>query len=230
MGGEGGRRRPTLALLLLVPAPSLGVLAGLLLFPGTPLGMVLFSLSKLWLFALPLVWTRWVDRKPLGLSPVRNGGIGTGWWTGLLIAAVVAGMWILLGDRLVERAAFGKGIRSTGLDTPTRFLLGSLYFCLVNASLEEYAWRWFCLEKCRAILPDSAAVALAALFFTLHHFLAIRILSSTGPALVASAGVFAGGCLWGAMAVRYRSVWPGFVSHALADGAIFAVGAVVAFG
>jgi membrane protease YdiL (CAAX protease family) len=225
-----GDDRSALALLLLVPAPSLGVLAGLLLFPGTPLGMALFTLSKLWLFGLPLVWTRWVDRKPFGLSPAREGGIGTGLWSGLLIAAGIAGVWILFGDRLVDRDALGSGIRATGLRTPVKFLVGSLYFCLVNAALEEYAWRWFCLERCRALFPTPVAVVLASLFFTLHHFLALRILSSTGTALVASAGVFAGGTLWGWMAVRYRSVRPGFVSHAFADGAIFAIGAAVAFG
>jgi membrane protease YdiL (CAAX protease family) len=221
-------RRAALALLLLVPAPSLGVLAGLVLLPGTPLGLALFSLSKIWLFGLPAIWTRWVAREPFSLSPAREGGFGTGIVTGLLLSAAVLGTWLLFGDRLVDPAAMGERIRSTGLDTPGRFLAGALYFVAVNAVLEEYAWRWFCLEQCRALFPASAAVALSALFFTLHHFLAVRALASTGTALVASAGVFAGAVVWGAMVVRYRSVWPGYASHALVDVCVFGIGASVA--
>lgn len=227
---EGADGKAALALLLLAPAPTLGVVAGLILFPGTPLGVALYTGSKFWLFGLPLFWTRRVDRAPLGLSPAREGGMGTGWGTGLVIAAAIVGAWFLFGARLVDRDALGSGIRATGLGTPARFLLGTLWFCFVNSALEEYAWRWFCLEKCRALLPTTVAVPLASLFFTAHHFLALWILASPAVAIVGSAGVFAGGTLWGWMAVRYRSVRPGLVSHALADAAIFAVGAWVAFG
>ena len=69
-----GPGRPALALLLLVPAPGLGVLAAMFLWPGTRPGAALFVLSKVWFFALPAVWLRLVDREPFGLSPARAGG------------------------------------------------------------------------------------------------------------------------------------------------------------
>lgn len=228
--GTGGPPRPALALLLLVPAPSLGVLAGLVLWPGTPLGLALFTLSKVWLFSLPVIWTRWVAREPLSLSPAREGGFGTGWWTGLLLSAVVLGVYLLFGDRLVDPAAMGEQIRSVGLDTPLKFLGGAIYFVAVNSVLEEYAWRWFCLKQCRALFPTPVAVPLSALFFTLHHFVALRTLTSTGTAVLASAGVFTGALVWGAMYARFRSVWPGYLSHALVDVCIFGIGASIAFG
>lgn len=222
--------RAALALALLVPAPRLGVLAGLVLWPGTPIGLALFSFSKLWLFALPAVWTRWVAREPLGLSPARRGGYGAGIVSGLLLSAAVVGAWLLWGDRLVDAEAMGRRIRGTGLDSPARFLAGGLYFVLVNSLLEEYAWRWFCLDRCRELLPDRWAVPLAALFFTLHHFLAVLTLASTSTAAVASVGVLAGGVVWGGLRVRYGSVRPGWLSHALVDAAVFGVGAAIAFG
>lgn len=37
------------------------------------------------------------------------------------------------------------------------------------------------------------------------------------------------GVLFG-MVIRYRSIWPGYVSHALVDMCIFGVGAHVLFG
>jgi len=48
------RRRAILALALLVPAPSIGTLAAMVLFPGTALGKGLFAASKLWLASLVL--------------------------------------------------------------------------------------------------------------------------------------------------------------------------------
>ena len=50
-----------MALLLLVPAASFGVLMVLYLAPGS-LGKIAFSFSKAWLFFFPVIWYFWVDR------------------------------------------------------------------------------------------------------------------------------------------------------------------------
>lgn len=223
-------RRPLLALLLTVPVPSLGVLAGMFLWPGTPLGKALFLASKVWFFAFPAIWHRNVDRQPLGFSPARNGGFAAGWLTGLGISAFILAANLLLGDRLLDPALLRERLREVGLGTPGRFLAGALYWIAVNSVLEEYAWRWFCFRQCRALVPERAAVALAALSFTLHHAVALLALVPAGTAALASAGVFSGAVIWSAMFARYRSVWPGYLSHALVDAAIFGIAANVAFG
>ncbi len=71
-------RRAAVALLLLVPVPSLGVLAGMFLLPGRPAGAILFFAAKLWVFLLPAAWRRLVDRRPPSLSPMRRGGLRAG--------------------------------------------------------------------------------------------------------------------------------------------------------
>ena len=43
-------------------------------------------------------------------------------------------------------------------------------------------------------------------------------------------GVMIGGLVWSWMYMRYRSIWPGWVSHAIVDVAVFGVGAWVLFG
>ena len=52
------------------------------------------------------------------------------------------------------------------------------------------------------------------------------------PAAVAagSAGVFAGGVAWSWLYVRYGSIWPGYLSHAIVDVAVFGAGAALLFG
>jgi hypothetical protein len=75
-----------MALLLLVPAPSIGTAAATFWWPELALGKVVFAVSKLWLVLLPLVWLRFVDRAPLSWSPPRRGGFGVGTALGLAIA------------------------------------------------------------------------------------------------------------------------------------------------
>jgi len=228
--GTDAPRRAVLALLLSVPAPSLGVLAGMFLFPGTPLGAALFLLSKVWYFGFPVLWHRFVDRQPLSLSAARAGGFGMGWLTGLGISGAILLVIFLFGDRLLEPGGLVKRLQEVGLGTPGMYLAGALYWIAVNSVLEEYAWRWFCYRQCRALLPGPIAVALSALFFTLHHLLALLALTPPPTAIVCSIGVFTGALIWSAMYARYRSIWPGYLSHALVDIAIFGIGASVAFG
>jgi hypothetical protein len=42
--------------------------------------------------------------------------------------------------------------------------------------------------------------------------------------LVVNCGVFTGGLIWSGLFARYRSIWPGYISHILADTAIFVIG------
>ena len=64
---QRGVNKAVLALILLVPAPSLGTLAGMVLFPHTTLGTALFAAAKVWLLAFPLVWHLCIDRERLSL-------------------------------------------------------------------------------------------------------------------------------------------------------------------
>ena len=49
--------------------------------------------------------------------------------------------------------------------------------------------------------------------------------NSTGFTL----GVFLGGCAWSWLYLRYRSIWPGYISHIIADIAVFGVGWMILF-
>jgi membrane protease YdiL (CAAX protease family) len=41
--------------------------------------------------------------------------------------------------------------------------------------------------------------------------------------------VFIGGCVWSWCFLRFRSIWPGYVSHVIVDVAVFAVGYLILF-
>lgn len=233
-GGAAARanraKKALLALVLLVPAPTVGVLSGMILFPNSFIGALLFGFCKLWMFALPVVWLRWVDREPLSFSPPIRGGFAAGALSGTLISCSILAFYWTAGDTLLDPSSIQQKVIAIGLASPGRYALGALYWILVNSVLEEYVWRWFCVSRCERIVPGIPSVVLSALFFTLHHTVALAVFMPPLPLALCSLGVFVGGAAWSIMYVKYRSVWPGYVSHAIVDLCIFGIGASIVFG
>jgi membrane protease YdiL (CAAX protease family) len=221
---------PRLALLLLVPAPSLGVIFGMFVSPNSIFGRLLFVFSKIWLFAFPALWLRSVEKKKFSLSPVKKGGFATGITSGILISAFIGGLYFSIGDMFIDTEFFKTRLTSVGLGSPIIYLGGMIYWVLINSVLEEYVWRWFCVEQCAAIWRKPVAIAVSALFFTFHHILAMSVYFSPLVVFLCSSGVFIGGIIWSAMYIRYHSIWPGYISHAIVDLMIFGIGAVILFG
>ncbi len=230
-GGDGARRRQqSLAvLLLLLPLPAVGNLAGVVWWPGTGLGQVCFVVSKGLVLALPLIWLRWFERRPWSWSPARQGGLWTGALSGVAIFLAISGLYWSLGDRLVPMAEIRGMAERTGLASRPLFLGCALYWIGVNSVLEEYVWRWFVYRRLGDLLPARWAVAGSAVGFTLHHFVAIRSYLPPLMLWLAMAGLLVGGAFWSWLYGRYRSVWPGYLSHVGADLAIFLIGYRILF-
>ncbi|HOW68369.1 MAG TPA: type II CAAX endopeptidase family protein [Candidatus Paceibacterota bacterium] len=222
---EHNRKHTLAALLLLVPAPSLGTAAAMFWWPELLAGKIIFLASKIWLVLLPVIWLRFVDREPLSWSPPRRGGFGLGIALGLLItlsifaAYAIAQHYGAIDPKMVaERAA------RTGLNRPGIYFAGAFYWITVNSLIEEYVWRWFVFRKCEVLLGGKAAVIAAGLAFTAHHVIALSAQFNAPITLLASLGVFIGGATWSGLYQRYRSIWPGYVSHAIVDMPIFVIG------
>jgi membrane protease YdiL (CAAX protease family) len=229
--GPADRRTALLALLLLVPAPSLGVFFAMVFEPtrGAVGAQIFYGLMKLWIIALPALWMIVVDRQRPGVSPARHGGLGVGALLGLIIAAVVMTTYFLVGDSLIDATAMREAAVQNGIGTPIRYLALTIPLALFNALIEEYVWRWFVFRKCEALVGGRAAVVVSALFFTLHHVLALVAQTSLTVTALATLGVFIGGCAWSWCYLKYRSIWPGYVSHVIVDLAVFTVGWLILF-
>jgi membrane protease YdiL (CAAX protease family) len=227
------RRRAALALALLVPAPALGTLAAFVLWPG-PLGQALYGLGKLWISVLPLVWLVKVERRRPSLSPLPRARLGRGLVAGLLLGTLMGGailaVYAAFGEQLLDVERLAEVEREVGMTTPLRYLAFSAYIILVNSLLEEYVWRWFVFEQSEALVGSLGAVLLSGLCFTLHHALTFAVQMDTPLAALASFGVFTGGCLWSLCYRAFRSIWPGYLSHALVDLAALWIGWRVLFG
>ena len=222
------RRRALLALALLAPVPSLGIWAAMVAAPG-PHGHGVFLVAKLWLLVFPAAWYLLVEKGKPSWSPPRRGGMATGVLSGVILAAaIVLGAW-LVGAQHMDLAPLHAAVREMNLASPAAYLAGAAAWTLVNSLIEEYVYRWFVLRQCEAMLPPAVAVIAAAAIFTLHHVIALNQYLEPGFTALSSAGVFVGGIVWAALYYRYRSIWPGWISHALADIAVFGLGGWLLF-
>lgn len=227
------QRNALLALLLLTPVPTVGTWFGFYAedLRGSAIGQYVYFASKLWILAFPAAWLLLIDRGRPSLSPVRQGGLVIGLISGLLLSGAILGAWLLFGKTLIDPAQVRETAVAAGIGDPLPYIFFALYICTINAVLEEYVWRWFVYRKSEDLLKKAGlgAVTLSALLFTVHHVLALRAQFDWLAVILASAGVFIGGCVWSALYLRYRSIWPGFVSHALVDVTIFLIGASILF-
>ncbi len=222
------KRHAFISLLLLIPAPSIGVLFGMVLFPDSSLGKGVFLFSKIWLLLLPALWLFFLEGHKMPRSHTQPGGFRMGWISGLFISAFIIG-GAVLGRQWIDRDFFREMMAQIGLDNRVLYLWGAAYWVLVNSVLEEYVWRWFVVRQFSKLFHPTGAVLASGLGFTVHHFIAMQVYFSPAIAALCTFFIFIGGVWWSWMFVRYRTIWPGWLSHALVDITVFGVGYVLIF-
>ncbi len=224
------KKKALLALVLVAPAPSLGVLIGLHATNQT-LAVASWAFFKVWLLGMPLLWHRWVDREPWSLSPAKKGGFGVSLGVGLAIGAIIFAAYGLLGPYLIDPATVQEQAAKRSLDQWSAYLGLGLYIILLNSVLEEFVFRWFLFRKCEQVGGQVFAVAGSAIIFMTHHvFPLIAYFQDAPTVILCTLGTGVGGAVWSWMYLKYRSVWVPYVSHAIVDVAMLAVGALIIFG
>jgi hypothetical protein len=237
--------RAALALLLLLPAPTVGVLCAMYLFPDTLLGKGIYYVAKAWLLALPIVWLIFIDRGRLAIPKLHRRGMAAGLVTGLLTLGTIVGAWELFAHRMVDIEFFRGQMQDIGLGTPLNFLVFACLITFINALLEEYVWRWFVYTKwfealkgpAKAVkrsgaigLPGAGAIVLAGLFFVLHHAIAMNLYFDWQVVALASLGILIGHVTWSIIYLKYKNIYAAYLSHIFADIGVFVVGYQIAFG
>lgn len=208
------------ALAALVPVPTLGLLCGLYWFPGQPLGMAVFAVSKVWLVLFPFLWRRWMKSQSRPMPDRRLGGV-VGIGSGLIMGGVILAAYRFALADWLSPGLVREAVARMGLDRPVSFLAAGAYWVLVNSLIEEYVWRGFVVEQAGRIMRPVAAVWFGAAAFTVHHVFALASRLPWPVVLAGSAGVFIAGLTWSMLYARYGRLWPSYLSHALADLAIF---------
>ena len=143
---------------------------------------------------------------------------------GVGVSVVIAAASLLVGRAWIGAGVLRGAVERNRLGTRWRYLAFVAYLSLINSAMEEYVWRWFVFRKCEVMVGAAAAGVLSGLLFTVHHVIALRAQFGWDVTLLASAGICVGGAAWSWCYLKYRSIWPGYVSHLIVDATVFVIG------
>ncbi|MBZ0114659.1 MAG: CPBP family intramembrane metalloprotease [Thermoanaerobaculia bacterium] len=187
--------------------------------------------AKLFQAILPLIgWYLLAMPRAATVGPSRKGVLQGLMWGGILGGSVLLAYFTFLrGSALLATAPeqIGSRLNAFGANSPIGFVTIALVLSGAHSLFEEYYWRWFVFGALRDRMSLPVALVFSSLAFASHHFLVIdRFLGrenlwATLPFGLAVAGA---GAIWSLLLVRYRSLIPGWISHALVDGAVMLVG------
>jgi membrane protease YdiL (CAAX protease family) len=192
---------------------------------------VAYSTGKLVQFGFPIAYVAYFERDRLRLVRPSLRGLAFGFGFGALVGLLMLGLFF---GSLNRSAAFAETpakvwrlLENFGFATPGRFLLLAAFYAVGHSLLEEYYWRWFVFGWLRRYVPLVAAIALSALGFMAHH---VVLLGTYFPgkfwtlALPLSLAVAIGGAVWAWIYHYTGSLYAAWLSHAIVDAAIFAIG------
>ena len=117
-------------------------------------------------------------------------------------------------------------IESFGVNTLAAYMVMAIFFSAIHSLLEEYYFRWFVFGRLARWINLPAAVAISSLAFAAHHVLILARYFTWGSPLtwVFTLGVTIGGAVWALLYYRSKSLWGPWLSHAIVDAGIFAIG------
>ena len=155
-----------------------------------------------------------------------------------LISGCISGLLILTIMTLFMLSPFSQGIiegkenilqKAQSLGVLKNYWLFAIFISLAHSFIEEYYWRWFVFSELRKRISPFFAYFLAAASFSAHHVVILSQYFSLPYAALLSFSVGVGGALWSYMWERQKTLLGTWVSHALVDLGIFAIGHSILF-
>lgn len=205
----------------------LGAYVYFVLFADTEVARVVYGLTKLLMFVWPIGWL-WAGapiKAPKFEWPNRR-SVGEGLLAGLFGAALIGGVFMFWPE-VVEQATAAIDERTTTMGIASWFISFAITFSLAHSLFEEYYWRWFVNSGLKLRFPPITTAIVGSIGFASHHFIILSAFFSPLLTFLFGTAVFAAGVIWCLMAKSTQGFWSAWISHALIDGAIFAVAAYV---
>jgi len=236
--GTGSRNAPaTVAVTIAALVPVCAAVLYFVVFAGSRWVQPVYACAKLFTVVWPLVAARFIEHRPidvLGNAASRHrASLAVGLATGLIIAGLIlVAYWLTPvgdyarqhGDRLTAKLV------DLHVQTPLRFVTFALFLSILHSAIEEWFWRWYIFGRLSCFVPVRLAHLLAAIAFSLHHFVILSTYFSIAGTLFFGLATLVGGLIWSVMYKRFGSLAGCWVSHVLVDAAIMIAGYDIVFG
>ena len=190
---------------------------------------IFFIFAKLWFILIPIYWIYRIEESRISLGEINSKGMYQSIVSGILIFLAVGIIFLIFGDTL-DVDLMKQEIGGTGLLNPHIFLLGVFYWITVNSLVEEFVFRQFIGDRILEFTGrESVTVLLSAAIFTLHHTVLLGYYFEPWQNVISSIGIFIAGAIWSLLWLRHRSLFVCWISHAIADVAVFGIAYVILF-
>ena len=149
--------------------------------------------------------------------------------SGIIMFVIILGMYAIFHFTL-DVELMREEIGSTGLLDLRLYIVGMIFWISTNSLIEELVFRQFIGDRLLELTgKKNLTVFLSALIFTSHHTVILSYYFSPLQNAVASLGIFLAGATWSILWLRHRSLMVCWISHAIADIAVFGLGYLILF-
>ena len=240
---RGGRHVLAAVFAIVLPTLVTYVYFNLLADAAPGAQQLAYAIGKTIQFAFPVVWVwlffryrfrRWWTGIAARPAPVegKTKSIPNWLWAigfGIDVCLVmVLAYWLLSGSdeiaMLTTKA--GEKVAGLGIVSVWKFALAGLFYSVVHSFLEEYYWRWFVYDMLKRFVSVPWANLISSLGFMAHHVLLLSVYFgwSSPMTWLCSAGVAIGGAYWAWLYEKTGTLRWSWISHAIVDAGIFALG------
>lgn len=187
-----------------------------------------YGAIKVLLLVWPLLWL-WLGAPiPRFQLAFNRQSLAMGVTMGVVMSSVIVALSLAIYGHLVPYANL-LATKADDLFPLAYYMPIMLLFSIFHSLFEEYYWRWFVFSGLRQRMSDFWAMIVGSAAFTLHHIIILSQFFPISLTIVTSLGVFIGGCMWCAMYRKCNALAGSWISHAIVDATIFAVGYTLIF-
>lgn len=193
----------------------------------TAVASPMYAAVKVLMLIWPLLWFTLAQIPRFHFSFSRQ-TITTGLVVGAVIALVIATYAAVNYNSLLPYASL-LTTKADDLFPLAYYIPIAIVFSILHSLFEEYYWRWFVFGGLRQRMSDTAATVVSSAAFTLHHVIILSQFFPISLTVLASIGVCIGGCIWCVMYRKANALAGAWISHAMIDATLFAIGYTLIF-
>ena len=221
--------RAFIALFLVSVMPTFSILFTYSWSESELQGQIFFVFAKLWYILIPVYWIYRIDGSRIILGEIKSDGRAESLISGIIIFVVIAVIFLIFGET-IDVDLMKQEIGPTGLLNLPLFIVGMIYWITINSLVEEFVFRQFVGDRLLEITGrESITVILSAAIFTCHHTVLLSLYFEPWQNVIASLGIFIAGTTWSILWLRHRSLFVCWLSHAIADLAVFGIAYLILF-